>query len=152
MESLSDKELLSYSVSALAWVGDAVFELLIRSRLAKRFPSPSGKLHHLATSFVSAKGQAALLETLDNGQSDFALSEQEANLLRRAKNYHCHSTPRDVDLNDYRRATAFEALIGWLWLNGQRERISELVDHVLRQSGIAETIDLYRENDDDRGD
>jgi len=151
MESLSDKELLSYSISTLAWVGDAVFELLIRSRLARRFSSPSGKLHHIATSFVSARGQAALFETLDNDGSGFALSEQEVNLLRRAKNYHCHSAPRDVDLNDYRRATAFEALVGWLWLNGQRERVGELVDYVLRQSSTAETIELYHEHHDNDG-
>lgn len=146
MESLSEKELLSYSISTLAWVGDAVFELLIRSRLAKRFLSPSGKLHRIATSFVSAKGQAILLDALDDDQSELTLSEQESNLLRRARNFHCHSMPRDIDLHDYRRATAFEALIGWLWLNGQRERVDELVNYALRQSSIAEAIDLYPEN------
>jgi hypothetical protein len=89
MDNLSDKELLSYSVSTLAWVGDAVFELHIRSRLAKRFTSPSGKLHHIATSFVSARGQASLFETLYDDRNDFPLSEQETNLLRRARNYLC---------------------------------------------------------------
>ncbi len=152
MDNLSHKELLSYSVSTLAWVGDAVFELLIRSCLAKRFPSPSGKLHHIATSFVSAHGQAALFETLDNEHHDFALSEQESNLLRRAKNYHCHSTPRDADLADYRRATAFEALIGWLWLSGKHERVDELVEFVLRQSGMARMLEHDPHRQDNDGD
>jgi len=151
MDNLSDKELLSYSVSTLAWVGDAVFELYIRSRLAKRFPSPSGKLHHIATNFVSAKGQASLFETLDDDRNDFPLSEQETNLLRRASNYHSHSTPKDTDLNDYRRATAFETLIGWLWLNGQHGRVEELIEYVLRRSGMAERLELDPQNRNSNG-
>ncbi len=142
MEVVSDKELLEYSVSTLAWVGDAVFELHIRSRLARQFPSTSGKLHRMATSFVSASGQACLLDALNHGNGDFALTDQEMNLLQRARNFHCHSTPRYADLADYRQATAFEALIGWLWLNGQRERIGELVEYVLEHSGMAETYEL----------
>ncbi|MFY9130891.1 MAG: ribonuclease III domain-containing protein [Saccharofermentanales bacterium] len=151
MDNLSDKELLSYSVSTLAWVGDAVFELHIRSRLAKRVTSPSGKLHHIATSFVSARGQASLFETLYDDRNDFPLSEQETNLLRRARNYHCHSTPKDADLADYRRATALEALIGWLWLNGQHARAGELIEYVLRQSGMAERLEFDSQNRNSNG-
>jgi len=146
MDNLSDKELLSYSVSTLAWVGDAVFECIFDRDLRSELPSPSGKLHHIATSFVSARGQASLFETLYDDRNDFPLSEQETNLLRRARNYHCHSTPKDADLADYRRATALEALIGWLWLNGQHARAGELIEYVLRQSGMAERLEFDSQN------
>jgi len=142
MEVISNKELLAYSVSTLAWIGDAVFELQIRSLLARRHPATSGKLHHMATAFVSAGGQANLLDALSNGSCDFPLSEQEANLLQRARNFHCHSAPRHADPADYRQATAFEALIGWLWLNGQNERIAKLVDFAIRHSGMMELYEL----------
>lgn len=85
------------------------------------------------------------MDTLDD-RHDFPLSEQEINLLRRARNFHGHSAPRDADPADYRQATAFEALIGWLWLKGQRDRIGELVEYVLRQSGMAETLELETRN------
>jgi len=82
---------------------------------------------------------------------DFPLSEQETNLLRRARNYHCHSTPKDADLADYRRATALEALIGWLWLNGQHARAGELIEYVLRQSGMAERLEFDSQNRNSNG-
>ena len=129
-----DLELTEYSISTLAWVGDAVFELFIRTRLAWENKEASGALHRKATSFVSARGQACLMGCLLTEDSSFLLEDKERNLLQRARNFHTASTPKNVDLSDYRQATAFEALIGWLWLCGNQERVMELIKHVLQES------------------
>ncbi len=126
------RDLSDYSISSLAWVGDAVFELHIRTRLAGRDKSGSGVLHKKATRFVSARGQARLMEGLLGGS--YPLEEDERNLLRRARNFHTSSQPKNMDLPDYRKATAFEALIGWLWLSGKSGRVTELMDFVLSKA------------------
>ncbi|HZK29117.1 MAG TPA: ribonuclease III domain-containing protein [Clostridia bacterium] len=129
-----EEDLLECSISTLAWVGDAVFELFIRTRLAEKNKVASGALHREATSFVSAKGQAYLMESLMSRDNSFPLDDTERNLLQRARNFHTASTPKNVNLSDYRQATAFEALIGWLWLCGKQERVMRLMEHVLRES------------------
>lgn len=123
------RDLSDYSISSLAWVGDAVFELHIRTRLAGRNRSGSGALHREATRFVSARGQARLMEGLL--EASYPLEADELNLLRRARNFHASSLPKNTPLPDYRKATALEALIGWLWLSGQTSRAAELMDFVL---------------------
>ena len=132
---LSERELLSCSISTLAWVGDAVFELYIRTRLSGECKATSGTLHHLATQYVSAGGQAVLAGRLDEDNSLFPLEESGRNLLKRARNFHTSSMPRHAALTDYRKATAIEALIGWLWLQGKEERASALIAYSLDSPG-----------------
>ena len=127
--------LSDYSISTLAWIGDAVFELRVRERLARDSTAPSGTLHRQATRFVCAKGQAACAHFLQEEDGDFPLEEDERTLLRRARNFHSNSTAKNADLPAYRMATAFEALIGWLWLAGKQERAALLMDHALDQIG-----------------
>lgn len=136
--ALTENELLSYSISTLAWVGDAVFELHIRTRLSREHKAASGVLHQLATGFVSAGGQAALAGKLDGENCLFPLEESERSLLKRARNFHASSMPRHAALTDYRKATAFEALIGWLWLQGKEERASALIACLLDSPGVNE--------------
>lgn len=127
-----DDQLFDCSISTFAWVGDAVFELHVRTRLARDYRKTSGALHHLATQYVSARGQAEILEHLLDGAA-FELSEREKNVLQRARNFHTTSVSKHCDLVDYRKATAFEALIGWLWLQNERERAIALIDYALAQ-------------------
>ena len=133
-----------YAISTLAWVGDAVFELQVRSQLAADNPSASGTLHRQATRFVSAQGQAVLMECLLEDPGAFPLEEEERNLLRRAHNFHTSSQPRHAELPDYRKATAFEALIGWLWLKGQHSRAIDLIDYVLDSREKAQENDTQK--------
>ncbi len=129
--AVTEKDLLDYSISTLAWVGDAVFELYIRTRLSAEHKVASGPLHQKAARFVSARGQATLADKLAAGRDPFPLEEKEQNLLKRARNYHASSMSRHADPADYRKATAIEALVGWLWLGGKEERAIALIRHLL---------------------
>ena len=124
-----------YAISTLAWIGDAVFELYVRLRLAENGRlAGSGALHKTAITFVSAHGQSLLMDKLLQAEQNglILLDDREHNLLRRARNYHTESTPKNADIRDYRIATAFEALIGWLWVSGNRDRADTLIRFVLK--------------------
>lgn len=106
----------------LAYVGDAVFELLVRQQLIVQ---PLHKMHHLhksATGQVSAKAQRALLERWTPH-----LSEQEAAIVRRGRNAKSGSPPKNADMLDYRLATALECLVGFLYLSGNEARLQQLM-------------------------
>jgi ribonuclease-3 family protein len=107
---------------ALAYVGDAVFELLVRQHLAARPNHKPDELHRGAVRFVSAKAQRALLEKLQPH-----LTEEEAEVVRRGRNAKSGSPPKGADMSDYRHATALECLFGWLYYAGRYGRMAELL-------------------------
>ncbi len=107
----------------LAFVGDGVFELLVRQRLVERTRLAPGKLHAACVKYVSAKGQNRALAVLEPH-----LTEQEENVLRRGKNASKASVAKHATPQEYRASTGFEALFGWLYLTGQTQRILELFD------------------------
>lgn len=105
----------------LAYMGDAVFELLVRQYLISL---PNNKSHHLhkeATKLVSAKAQRELLERWQPH-----LSEEEADIVRRGRNTKSGAPPKNADPADYRHATALECLVGYLYFEGRLERLGEL--------------------------
>lgn len=113
----------AYSISTLAWLGDALYELAMRRKLIAGSSAASGRLHSAAVDYVAARAQAkALLELAPELEPD------ELNLVKRARNYHTPSLPKHQSLEDYRHATALEALIGWLELKGRPERLQYLCD------------------------
>ncbi len=122
-EALSHEELVQIPVSALAYLGDAVYELYVRERLLKQAGCQSGSLFKASLKFVEAKGQAAILDYLLP-----ELTEEERDVSRRARNHVPHSRPRNSDPLSYRKASALEALCAWLWLGGQKERLEELLE------------------------
>jgi len=110
----------------LAYMGDAVFELMVRQYLISL---PNHKPHHLhreATKHVSAKAQRLWLERLQP-----LLSEEEADIVRRGRNTKSGAPPKNADPADYRQATALESLFGYLFYEGRMARIKELFDAVL---------------------
>ncbi len=113
---------------ALAYVGDAVYEVHVRHYLIKSGKIRPNDLHQEAVSFVAATGQAAIIhDWLDRG----LLSDEEAAVVRRGRNAKSHSTPKNMPINAYRYATAFEALIGYHYLLDHEERLTELLDIAL---------------------
>ena len=102
-------------------MGDAVFELLVRSRLAAERGSTAESLHRETVRLVNAASQAAFARLLLP-----ELTEEEAAVYRRGRNAHVNSVPKHMTVGDYHAATGCEALFGWLWLLGRRERIGEL--------------------------
>lgn len=109
------------SVLALAHIGDAVYELLTRTRLVESGVSRAGELHRKTVSIVNAPAQAEAAARLLP-----ALGEEERALFRRGRNAKVNSVPHGADIAQYHAATALEALFGWLYLQGKTERINEL--------------------------
>ena len=106
----------------LAYVGDAVFELLIRQYLISLPNQKTNHLHHETTKYVSAKGQRLILEKWQSH-----LTEEEADIARRGRNAKSGMPPKNADPADYRLATGLESLIGYLYYMGRTERLKELL-------------------------
>ena len=112
-------------ISPLTWayVGDAVYELFIRNYLVNTTNLKPHKLHIESIKYVKAKSQANILEKLDN-----FLTEEEKEIVRRGRNTKNHHLPKNADVNDYMYSTAFEALIGYLYLNKEEKRLEEILE------------------------
>ena len=119
--SLSRDELLGMSSLALAHVGDAVYDLLTRTRLCSLGSSTAKNLHKETVKRVSAPAQSRAMERIEP-----LLTEEEHDVYRRGRNAHVHFIPKNATRAEYGRATGLECLLGYLWLSGQKERILEL--------------------------
>ncbi len=111
----------SYSPLALAFLGDTVFDLLVRKELLDDANRPAGDLHKLASQRVCASAQAASIKRILP-----ALSEEETEVFKRGRNAHPGSVPKNQSASDYHYATGLECLFGWLYLNENKQRILEL--------------------------
>ena len=125
---ISQKEINSYSPLTLAYLGDAVFEIIIRTIIVEKKSGTVKSLHRQSSDLVNAKAQAELISRIMN-----TLTEQEISIYKRGRNAKSHSVAKNADIHDYRSATGFEALMGYLYLNGEMERLLELI-----QLGLAE--------------
>lgn len=112
-------------MSPLVWayVGDSVYELFIRSHLVENTNFKPHKLHIEAIKHVKAKAQAKLLEEL----KDF-LTEEEKEIVRRTRNTENHHLAKNANSADYMYSTAFEGLIGYLYLSGEKDRLDEILN------------------------
>lgn len=115
---------------ALAYLGDAVFDLYVRHYLLSLPNHRPHVLHRQATGFVSAKAQARLL-----AEWMPLLSEDELDIVKRGRNAKSASMPKNADVLDYRHSTAFECLIGYLFCERKFERLKELLDKVIDRIG-----------------
>ncbi len=115
-----------YSPAQLAYAGDAVYELLVRSYIINNNDTNVNKMHKLAVKFVKANVQAFLVSKLDN-----QLTDEEKRIVKRGRNAKVTSSPKNAELMDYRYATGFEALFGYLYLNNELDRLIELFDKVI---------------------
>lgn len=115
---------------ALAYLGDAVYEVFIRQHLLSMGLSKPNKLQHQATHYVSAKAQAALIDLM---KADALLTDQEWDYFKRGRNANSHTHAKHTSVLTYRMSTGFEALFGYLQLSGQTERISELAQWCIEQ-------------------
>ncbi|MFI3174876.1 MAG: ribonuclease III domain-containing protein [Bacillota bacterium] len=105
----------------LAYVGDGVYEMLVRLSVLSEGNAPVNLLHKKSRNLVNAKAQRELYFRIEH-----ALTEDEAAVFRRGRNAKSHTSPKNGDLIDYRHATGLEALFGFLYLDGQQERVLEL--------------------------
>ena len=119
---LEDKDLRTYSPLTLAYIGDGVYELVIRTILVKKGNCPVNQLHKKASSLVKAGAQSKMMELLEPD-----LTEEELAVYKRGRNAHSPTMAKHATMADYRRATGFEALMGYLYLKEDYSRIVELV-------------------------
>lgn len=109
---------------ALAYMGDAVYELAIREHLLTKGQTKPNRLHRLATDYVSAKGQAYLSEQFLEQDK---LTEEEWDYFKRGRNAKSHTKAKNADTQTYSQSTGFEALMGYLYLTDQQDRLQELI-------------------------
>lgn len=118
---------LSLPPLTLAYVGDSVFELYVRSRLIAQGRTKVGDLHRAAVRYVRASAQAETLKEIAPH-----LSGIEQDVVRRGRNAKGHAAPKNASPGDYAAATAFEALLGFLYLSRQSERLEQLLQAAAR--------------------
>ena len=119
----------------LAYLGDTVYDLYVRSHLVEK-GGRVGKMHRQAIRLVCAHAQAEALNRIQD-----ELTEEEANVVRRARNVH-QSPPKNADPADYQKATGLEALIGYLYLSGQHARMDELIRKALPEENTEDTHEV----------
>jgi ribonuclease-3 family protein len=122
------KEVIAINTTALAYMGDAVYEVYVRSHVMERGQTNADKLHSMAVPFVKADGQAYAVKIL---MENF-LKEEEAALVKRARNRKTTSKPKNASPMEYKWATAFEALLGYLYLLDDKDRLEEVVQEAIR--------------------
>lgn len=124
MENLKLSDVKQLNSLALAYMGDAVFEQVVREHLIRSGRVRPNILHKEATSYVSAKAQAMIVREML--EKEF-LSEDEQAVLRRGRNAKSGSVPKNTDVITYHHSTAFEAVVGSLYLSEQTERLQEVI-------------------------
>jgi len=116
------------NILSLAYLGDSVYELIIRNYLISTGISKVNRLQKEAMKFVTAKSQAKFINyLLDNN----LLNEEEISYVKRGRNASTYSHPKNTDIVTYKWATGFECLFGYLYLDNKRERIDELFNIIL---------------------
>ena len=125
-------DIRAYSPLTLAYIGDAVYDLIIRTVVVERANRAASALHKKTSGFVKAKTQSDMVEALIP-----YLTEEELEIYKRGRNAKSHTMAKNASVSDYRRATGFEALVGYLYLSGNFDRILQLVTKGIAEIGMA---------------
>lgn len=123
-------DIRTFSPLTLAYIGDAVYDLIIRTVVVERGNKAANLLHRETVKYVKAGAQAQMVEAM---QED--LTEEELAVYRRGRNAKSHTTAKNASIEDYRKATGLEALIGYLYLEDRFDRVLELVRLGLEKAG-----------------
>jgi ribonuclease-3 family protein len=127
---LTDDQIRGISSIGLAHMGDAVFEILVRGWLCAHGKATGKGMHQATIRLVCAQSQAEKAERILP-----LLSEEELAVFKRGRNAQVHSVPSHASRAQYGEATALEALLGWLYLKGRKERINELFCKMMEEAG-----------------
>lgn len=126
---LPEQDLRSFSPLTLAYIGDAIYDLVIRTMLVEKGNAPVNTLHRKASGMVKAEAQKDALRRMEE-----QLTEEEQSVFRRGRNAKSYTSAKNASIADYRIATGLEALMGYLYLSGQLERLLYLI-----KLGLGET-------------
>lgn len=131
---LTERDVNMYSPLSLAFLGDSVYDTLVRDMLLRTANMPASKLHSAKVRLVCAEFQSVAY-----GRLEEKLTEKELSVLKRGRNATGNTAPRHADTGEYRRATAVECLFGYLYLLGQEQRIAEIFEIIMEEaSGVHE--------------
>lgn len=119
---LKENDISSYSPLILAYIGDAVYEIIIRTIVVSEGNTQVNKMHKKSSNLVKAETQALMIKALMEH-----LTEEEMSYYKRGRNAKSYTSAKNASIGDYRMATGFEALIGYLYLTGQTKRMNEIV-------------------------
>ncbi len=122
-EIKTETELNTMSPLVWAYVGDSVYELFIRTHLIKTTKLKPHQMHIETIKFVKASAQADIIDRIKD-----ILTEEELDIVRRARNCESHHIPKNADVMEYKYATGLEGLIGYLYLSGKTERMNEILE------------------------
>ena len=120
---IHDIDLKTYSPLTLAYIGDAIYEIIIRTKLVTEANTQVSKLHKRASNLVKAHTQAEMITSLLE-----ELTENEMQIYKRGRNAKTATMAKNATMKDYRSATGFEAAMGYLYLNQQSDRMMELIE------------------------
>lgn len=124
-------DIRTYSPLALAYIGDAVYDLVIRTVVVERGNTSPNKLHKMAVTYVNARIQARMIEALMD-----ELTQEEQTIYKRGRNAKSYTTAKNATVIEYRKATGFEALCGYLYLTGKQERMLALIKRAIELVGM----------------
>lgn len=127
---LPEVDVKTYSPLVLAYIGDGIYELMIRTILVGQGNRQANMLHKKASGYVKASAQAAMILALRDD-----LTEEEHRAYKRGRNAKAFSMAKNATMSDYRHATGFEALMGYLYLTGQTKRLIDLVKMGMERTG-----------------
>ena len=119
---LSEVQITDYSPLTLAYIGDGIYEVIIRTLIIDEANRQVNKIHKAASHLVKAETQAKMIHLIMDD-----LTEEEQRIYKRGRNAKAVTRAKNASMSDYRTATGFEALMGWLYLSGQTERMLELI-------------------------
>lgn len=123
LKSVSQRQL---SPLVLAYIGDSIFDLVVKTKIVTAGNTQVNKMNRAASSIVKAESQSKMIGYLED-----KLTEEEGSVYKRGRNAKSYTSAKNASISDYRRATGFEALMGYLYLSGQYERMCELIKDAL---------------------
>lgn len=127
----NETDIRAYSPLTLAYIGDAIYDLVIRTIVVKRGNKSANNLHKKTVAYVNARVQAKMIDALES-----ELTEEEMAVYHRGRNAKSYTTAKNASVIEYRKATGLEALCGYLYLTGQQERMLQLIREGIAKIGM----------------
>ena len=126
-----ETDLRTYSPLTLAYIGDAIYDLVIRTIVVERGNKSANNLHKKTVAYVNARVQAKMIDALES-----ELTEEEKAIYHRGRNAKSYTAAKNASIIEYRKATGLEALCGYLYLDGQQERLLYLIHEAVTRIGM----------------
>ena len=130
---LEEINITDYSPLTLAYIGDGIYEIVIRTIIVDEANRQVNKIHKAASGLVKAGTQAKMIHLIMDD-----LTEEEVQIFKRGRNAKAVTRAKNASMSEYRRATGFEALMGWLYLSGQSDRMMDLIMLALKRFEMEE--------------